>query len=100
MLYDYRLDIPQLLTVARFKEWAKTQPPEKTYEYSNRCNCALTQYLRQHFNGLDVEVRVTYVSINNEQYPLPDILDDLVQPPGSFKGTFGELVKRAELISA
>lgn len=93
MLYDPTLDIPQLSTVERFKQWLDTQPPAKEYTFTSDSNCALAQYY-QSYLGPNVKVGHYHFTVNDKRaYSLPRQLDYIA---GAGEHTFGAAAKRAE----
>src|SRR5258706_3831664 len=92
MLHDPKRDIPQLLTTERVAMWLRLQDPEKTYNYSDNCDCLLARM----FNDYGFEnVWVTHeaVRVGGVWYEFPDKEFNTIMWPS---GTYGDALKRAE----
>lgn len=79
MLYDKRWEKTDPLSLDSLIAWLEKQPPQTEYDYLDRCNCLLGQYLGRPVH-LDEEIAIT----NDDM--------DILQ---GYPRTFGAALKRA-----
>lgn len=83
-----------------FKRWVGTKDPEETYDFIDNTNCALGQYLQSlGYTSGQVNVGPFSFTTPRGMEAIPGKLARaLVQVKGDY--TFGDLVKRMELVDA
>src|SRR5258706_14041229 len=94
MVEDQKMYIPQHQTEKPLNMWLRLQGPEKNYNYKDKCNCLLAQYLKDY--GFE-NVWVTHeaVLVGGTRYEFPDGKFNTIMWPG---GTYGGALKRAKAL--
>lgn len=84
--------VENLLTVKRFVDWLKKQPPRRRYRYMDNTNCILCQYLKAH-GHTGVHAGGDTISTATDRFDLPTEIANAVVPRGS-TAAFGTVLSR------
>lgn len=81
---DERLDV----TVAQFRRFAETRPPNEVYDFGKPCECPVAEYLKS-------QGEIEYV---RQAGMIPKPIYNCVNPPRESPRTYGALVERLLLL--
>jgi len=86
--------------ITDFRAWLTTKDPLEEYQYVDNEGCAFAQYLRACLPDEEISVGVFSFSINDEEYPLPKVIDQAVHLTQGSIRTFGRALQKLDELLA